>query len=255
VNGFEQHNIHHLSPSSLNLWINAPDRWVAEKLFGKHRPAGFPALRGQAVESVVVDTLLGEAFSTAVDVAVTKFDEHYELDTPKIAKERDMIEPMAANALELLEGFGAPVFADNNPTEQIRVEKYADLGASGKIRFIGYLDLVFPHAIVDIKSTGRILSVMPAEHQRQRAFYHACTGRETSFLYCSPKRAELKADGDVAHILAEMKFHAGRLERLLRDRTREEVAELVPVNTNTFYWSDCQQDAHEIFGLPVPKVA
>ena len=38
MNGFEKHNIDHLSASSINLWANAPDVWVMQYLHGKRTP-------------------------------------------------------------------------------------------------------------------------------------------------------------------------------------------------------------------------
>ena len=75
MNGFEKHGIKHLSASSINLWINAPDVWVASYLFGKRTPMGAAAMRGICTEDAVVAALTGEANrDTALKAALDKFD-------------------------------------------------------------------------------------------------------------------------------------------------------------------------------------
>jgi len=49
MNGFEKHNIDHLSASSINLWSNAPDVWVMQYLHGLRTQLGQP--RGVASAS------------------------------------------------------------------------------------------------------------------------------------------------------------------------------------------------------------
>ena len=52
-NGFELHNLKHVSVSQANKWREAPDAWIAQYLYGYKSPYGYPALQGLAVESAV----------------------------------------------------------------------------------------------------------------------------------------------------------------------------------------------------------
>ena len=47
---FERHGIDHLSPSSINSWLNAPSLWVLEKLLDHRGRMGAAAHRGTATE-------------------------------------------------------------------------------------------------------------------------------------------------------------------------------------------------------------
>lgn len=67
MNGFQKHNIGHLSASSINLWINSPDVWVAKYLHN-HKQSFGPAPRlGQCVETAVHMALTGASIEQAVD--------------------------------------------------------------------------------------------------------------------------------------------------------------------------------------------
>ena len=91
---------------------------------------------------------------------------------------------------------------------------------------------------------------MTPEHQIQRCVYAKAMGnREVAFLYATPKKSALLADGDVAGTLARVKTHANRLERLLRGRSREEIAAIIPVRETSFYWSGGEAARREIYGL------
>ena len=66
MNGFELHRAAftnkrnpdiHLSASTLNLWIAAPDVFVAEKLLGHRSGLGPAPARGIAIEDGVVDVV------------------------------------------------------------------------------------------------------------------------------------------------------------------------------------------------------
>jgi hypothetical protein len=73
MNGFEKHGIKHLSASSINLWTNAPDVWVASYLFKKRTPMGAAAMRGICTEDAVANTLTGKLHKAgALDQALEK---------------------------------------------------------------------------------------------------------------------------------------------------------------------------------------
>lgn len=249
MNGFEKHGIKHLSASSINLWINAPDVWVASYLFGKRTPMGAAAMRGICTEDAVVASLTGEADrDTALKAALEKFDKTFIVADEKITKERAMIEPCMDLALEALADYGKPEFPEDGQ-EKISITAKGD---DYEIPVIGFLDLVFPDAglVIDLKTTGRCPSVMSAEHQLQRAIYQKAKGNQAvKFLYVTPKKTALLEDGDPNELLGRAKKQISRLEKFLRAGSRHDIAEVIPVNPNTFYWSGAEAIREELYGL------
>ena len=249
MNGFEKHGIKHLSASSINLWINAPDVWVASYLFGKRTPMGAAAMRGICTEDAVVAALTGEADrDTALKAALDKFDKTFIVADEKITKERAMIEPCMDLALEALAEYGKPEFPENGQ-EKISITAK---GEDYEIPVIGFLDLVFPDAglVIDLKTTGRCPSTMSAEHQLQRAIYQKAKGNQAvKFLYVTPKKTALLEDGDPNELLSKAKTQITRMERFLRSGTRHDIAGVIPVNPNTFYWNGAEAIREELYGI------
>lgn len=250
MNGFDQHNLSHLSASSLNLWINNPSRWVAEKLCGFKSPQGYAAMRGRVVESAVSDMLHGVDEADAIESAEAAFERQVIMPNARSQKEFEVIRPMIMQAMIALQDFGEP-HLDN--TRQHAVRRKCRLPDGGAIEFRGYLDFYWPehNLIVDLKTSLALRKIMPIEHQRQRALYSVKPGVTVKFLYVTPKRWLFLEDGDTAEILSEIRWHVGRLERFLRLGDRDLLTSIVPVNTDSFYWSDCVNQATEIYDRPV----
>lgn len=249
MNGFEKHNIDHLSPSSLNLWANAPDVWVMQYLHGLRTPMGAAAWRGICVEDAVVATLQGGSEQGAIKAALEKFDKRFLIGDEKTTRERDLIQPMVQLAVEELVEFGRPEFPDGGGQEKISITAKGD---GWSIPIVGYLDLVFPShgVVIDLKTTTRVPSKMSAEHQLQRAIYQRAKGNMgVKFLYCSAKKAAMLEDGDVAETLTRAKAQITRMERFLRFCDKDTAKEIVPVNPNTFYWSGSEDLRQQFYGL------
>ena len=120
------------------------------------------------------------------------------------------------------------------------------------IPVIGFLDLVFPEAglVIDLKTTGRCPSVMSAEHQLQRAIYQKAKGNQAvKFLYVTPKKTNLLEDGDPNELLGRAKTQITRMERFLRSGTKRDIAGVIPVNPNTFYWNGAEAIREELYGI------
>ena len=84
MNGFEKHSIKHLSASSINLWTNAPDVWVAQYLFGMRSPISAAAMRGICTEDAVVAVLTGkDKPEAALKAALKKFDNTFPIGSEK----------------------------------------------------------------------------------------------------------------------------------------------------------------------------
>lgn len=249
MNGFEKHGIKHLSASSINLWTNAPDVWVASYLFGKRTPMGAAAMRGICTEDAVVAALTGQSdCEAALSAALEKFDKTFPIGDEKTTKERAMIEPCMSLALEALADYGKPEFPEEGQ-EKISITAKTD---DYEIPVIGFLDLVFPESglVIDLKTTGRCPSTMSAEHQLQRAIYQKAKGNQAvKFLYVTPKKTALLEDGDPNELLGRAKKQISRLEKFLRAGSRHDIAEVIPVNPNTFYWSGGEAIREELYGL------
>ena len=248
MDGFTKHSIKHLSASSINLWTNAPDVWVAQYLFSKRGPMSAAAMRGICTEDAVVAVLQGKNKDGALDQALEKFDQMFPIGDEKTTKERAMIQPCMELALQELEQYGEPEFPEEGQEKISITAKTEDY----EIPVIGYLDLCFPKhgVVIDLKTTGRCPSVMSAEHQLQRAIYQKAKGNQiVKFLYVTPKKTNLLEDGDPSEILRRAKIQITRMERFLRSGNARDVASVIPVNPNTFYWNGAEAIREELYGF------
>lgn len=244
---FEKHGIKHLSASSINLWINAPDVWVAKYLCGMKQSFGPAPRRGQCVEDAVVAALQGKDVEASIKAAVEKFDLTFPNGADGMDKEREVIAPMTHQALEVLRDYGEPEFMGEG---QDKVEIRADMGG-WSIPIIGFLDLRFPKhgLVVDLKTTNRMPSAMSAEHVLQRSIYAKAMGNySVKFLYVSAKKSAMLEDGDVAQTLKDAKSHIYRLARFLTVCDKDTALQIVPHNPTSFYWNGSSAQRYEYFG-------
>ena len=251
MNGFEKHNIKHLSNSSISLWENNPAQWVMSYLLKEKRPSSAAMWRGIAVEDGVVVCLNGGTLTDAVAAALARFDKEITFADEKSEKERAAIAPMLELAVAELEQYGKPSFSIDGSQQQVSITCKGD---GWKIPIIGYLDLVYPDhgLVVDLKTTMRLPSTMMQSHKRQRCIYQRCVGgnQQVKFLYVTPKKSGWLEDGDVDAELATVKAHCNRLERFLSvSDDPKYLASIVPVDPTHFYWSDCIDQRKEIFGI------
>jgi hypothetical protein len=252
IDGFTKHNIDHLSASSINLWANAPDVWVMQYLHGLRTPMGAAAWRGICTEDAVVQILMGESETAAIDLALTKFDKRFPIGDEKTTAERRRITPMTQLAIEELMEFGRPEFPEDeeHPQEKISITAKGD---GWSIPVIGYLDLVFPQhgVVIDLKTTGRLpTSGMSAEHQLQRAIYAKAKGNmAVRFLYVSEKKTLMREDGDPTELLAQAKVQIGRIEAFLRHCDKDTAKAIVPVQPSSFYWSGNEDLRKQFYGI------
>src|SRR5688572_29614415 len=97
-NAFEKHGIAHLSPSSLNEWMNDPLIWSI-KYLGKHRDDYAPAAwRGQAVEDGLTAVLRG---GDGAGVAAATFEKNALGEaSDEVEAERKLVGPILAQAIK-----------------------------------------------------------------------------------------------------------------------------------------------------------
>jgi len=249
MSGFKKQGINQPSASSINLRVNAPDVWVAKYRVGMRGPMSAAAMRGICTEDAVVAALTGKHRAAALDMAHEKFDKFFPIGDEKTTKERAMIEPCMELALAELEQYGEPEFPEEEGQEKISITAKTE---DYEIPVIGFLDLVFPKqgVIIDLKTTGRMPSVMSPEHQLQRAIYQMAKGNQiVKFLYVTPKKTALLEDGDPTELLRKAKVQISRLEKFLRAGTKEDIAQVIPVNPNSFYWNGQESVREELYGI------
>ena len=247
MNGFQKHNINHLSASAINLWINAPDVYIAKYLHGHKQAFGLAPRRCQCVETAVHNALTGTDTDKAIANALELFDKTFPIGDEKTTKERALIEPMTHIALEELRPFGTP---DAGGDEQHKISIEAK-GDGWSIPVIGFLDLTYPQhgLIVDLKTTVRVPTKMSPDHQRQAAIYSAAMGNQSvKFLYCSAKKANWLECEDITEVLRDTKRTIERMERFLSKHSADEALSLIPTNRHSFYWNGDQDGWEKLFG-------
>ena len=236
------------SASMFNQWIAAPDVFVAQRSFKRRMEFGSAATRGQATEAGVVFVVArGETVAAATEMAIDQSTREPALGGDERRDiERENIAPMIEQAVAALKDYGeaeVPAGKQEKVTILCRTPEWS-------LPIIGYLDFRFPRVskIVDLKTTMRMPLVMSAAHQRQRAVYAKATGENVEFLYCTPKKAEFKADGDVDLLMAEIKTHLIRLEKFLR-LDDDMIQAIVPVLPDSFYWRGSEAVRAELYDL------
>ena len=125
-------------------------------------------------------------------------------------------------------------------------------GEGWAIEFMGFIDFKFPEhgLIVDLKTTMRMPSIMSIGHQRQRAFYQKSNGNmAVKFLYVTPKKVELKEDGDADDLMSDIKAHLTRQEAFLRLGDKELLRSIVPVDPDSFYWRGEENIRKDLFNV------
>lgn len=246
-NGFAKHGIQHLSASSLNLWSNAPDAWIARYLHGEKGTFTSAPVRGQCVEQAVVATLSGQAPDVALAEALARFDRTFPKPSEDDLEERANIVEMTRISVDALAGYGVP-----DPTEagQERIEITCAFD-TWSIPVIGFLDMSFSGLglVIDLKTTTRVPSKMSADHQLQRAIYAKAKGNmAVKFLYASTKKTALLEDGDPGLILARAKAQIARMSAFLCHCDKDTATRIVPHNPESFYWNGMAQARYNLFG-------
>tara|TARA_R110000850_G_scaffold40530_1_gene104257 strand:- start:215 stop:490 length:276 start_codon:yes stop_codon:yes gene_type:complete len=91
---------------------------------------------------------------------------------------------------------------------------------------------------------------MSIGHQRQRAFYQKSNGNmAVKFLYVTPKKVELKEDGDADDLMSDIKAHLTRQEAFLRLGDKELLRSIVPVDPDSFYWRGEENIRKDLFNV------
>lgn len=250
MQGFICHNIKHTSPSSINMWAEAPDAWVAKYLlkvkFGFSPAARAGVLAEEAVVSVLARGMLEE---DAVKYAVDTFNKANIFDrSEKTVSRGEAIPGMVSNALGELKQYGEPEFDTDGKQKKVEINCRVD---DWSIPVIGYLDLDYPqHGLtIDLKTTMRMPSEMSKSHKRQHGIYKAFKGGNNivKFLYVTPKKASWIEPEDTSDTLQEIKAILRRQNEFLKLGDIDTLKNIVPV-LDSYYWSDDVQLRRDIYG-------
>lgn len=268
MNGFNQHGIERLSPSQVNKAREAFDAWYCEKILGFRFPSGSAAHRGTAAEAGVSEGLFDPSLSLdeCVERAIAIFDRMTALENfseQQRERERESINVMVRDALTELRPLGVPARPPAG-MKQHMVElqcRFAD-GENGTIRYIGYLDFVFPehNLVVDLKTSSRLPTEFSTSHAIQAAFYKKASGKRVRFLYVSPKKTMprftwIEMD-DPTPYLKIVKEVTARMEAFLRlSPDKDQLAKAIVPNLDSFYWTNADHIAEAVFAMSRVKKA
>lgn len=250
MNGWQLHNITHMSPSSLNCWADCPGAWLAKYRFGHKFKFGVAPQIGILVEKVVANALLERM---PLDAAITEAEKEFNRANALGVSEKDRervgdIRPMAELAYGELKQYGKPDF---DGEEQHKIELNCK-GDGWELPVIGFLDFKYPnHGLcIDLKTTLRIPSTMSDSHRRQEAVYKKALGNyAVKFLYVSPKKASMLENEDSGESLRQVKAILNRQEKFLRMGDAEMLKEIIPCNAASFYWNGEEANRFKFFGI------
>lgn len=264
-NGFELHNLKHISVSQVNKFREAPDAWAAQYLGKQRFPFGAAAVQGKAVEAGVDHGVYNDATDEeCVDMVWEVFQS--ELMSMKdgaeqFAKRRDTMARMTVTALEQMRPLGKPELPPQGDSQH-RFEvpiRFRD-GDGGRIKALGFLDYWYPqhdNLVVDLKTTSKAPSDWSLSHGIQASVYEKAVAKLTGkpakvkFLYALTRQKDpylwlTMEDSD--EYMSMFKQTVRTMEKLLSTSgSVQDILDIIPHNPDTFYWNDAQDIAASFF--------
>lgn len=234
-NPFERHGIDHLSPSSINLFIEQPSFWAAKYLL-KFEDSGPAMWRGTAVEAGLDEFLFNKSRDTecrdgCLRRALDRFDlEGCGLCDDRTLKERDRVPAMLAAAMRAAEGFDPPTLRQN------RVEIWLD---DIDVPVWGNTDYEWETWGLELKTVSRMPSEITARHARQVSIYTMARDKPFKVLYVTEAKDALRelSREDIALNMKRVQWYAHNIRRVLSvSADSAEVAALYPPDLDSFYW-------------------
>lgn len=203
---FETHNVKNLSPSSINLFIKNPAKYIL-KVSGYKDNIGVPAMwRGTAVDFAICSFLndecsendcLAVAQNKFIDLHNVSLESNQYIDQDKVTKEYEKLNQFIDVSTPHFQQFGIP-FSTQEKIELV----LEDL----PIPIIGYTDLQYENTVRDIKTIGKLDKNVKDETLRQMAVYEKATGKVAflDYVYATKSKAEVRT------VLAEnTEYHFG----------------------------------------------
>jgi hypothetical protein len=184
---FANFGIQHLSPSSINLFVEDRAWWTSRYLLKVKDDAGPKAWCGSAVEAGLNFWLHERDQVDANIEALTRAHACFEQDAQgeirsDIDSARDEIEPMLEQAIAQARHWPRP------DAMQLKVE-YRPEGI--EVPIIGFIDYLWPDFLVDCKTTRRMPSEVSSAHGRQVSLYAFVKQRPGRLLYVTPKKSQV----------------------------------------------------------------
>lgn len=251
---FKRHKIEHLSPSSLNTYVEQPSFWFLKYLMGMREP-GNPAMwRGSAVEAGLDSWVYKYDENEALAAMHARFEEDAQGEIEdKIDKERDVLGLFLQQACRAC---GERGISDMPTARQLKIEYWFD---GIEVPVIGYVDYEWPEFGLDLKTTHRIPSDIPGRHARQISLYSMARQKPYRLLYVSTKRADVRelSSDEVRNHIKHLEWNAHTIRRALalyEDPT--DLVRLFPPNFDHYMWKDetIRQKATEILDVQQASV-
>jgi len=214
-NPFEAHGVRHLSPSSINKFIDSPAKWLTNV-------AGFrdnlykPAFTfGNAIEAGITAAICdGEEIQGAIDAAHQEVAKIHK-EAPKgydfeaCNKKSRMIERVLSVAVPEYKEFGVPI-----STQRWVEHKFEGI----PIPVGGILDYEYKNVVRDLKTTGRKPSENP-KYCRQLAVYALATDKmpKIDYVYWTSKQCQLITMdvGNLSSVIESVERIANKMMKLL----------------------------------------
>lgn len=241
---FAKHGITHLSPNSINTYAEEPAFWAFKYLLGQTDEVGPAAWRGSAVEAGLDHWLFKRDEGEAQKAALDRFELEAmgEIDD-RIDRERILVFPMLSVAMEHLGTIEPPTM------RQFDIQYWID---GIEVPIIGRPDYEWPTFGLDLKTKGRMPSVIPANHGRQVSVYQAARNKPYDLLYVTKAKAQIMKLTKEEHErhLKTVAWYAHNIRRgLATFSDKQELARLYPPKLDHFYWSneDSAKRAREIW--------
>lgn len=235
MNPFQKHGIQHLSPSSLNLWVENPGLWSLRYLAAVKEETGPAMARGKAVEDGMLHLLHGKTYEEALAAAHISFwnntdggiaDEQHEA-------ENALIPGMLKQCMHLPKP--SPIIGS-----QMHVEHWFE-GVS--IPVIGYIDFIFEcGSLWELKTTKACPSKPRGSHARQLSLYRTVRqAPSVSVIYVTEKRGAIfrLSEEDAEKCMSELHSAALSLQRFLdKCDDAEDAIRALPMNLDHYAFAD-----------------
>lgn len=257
-NPFEQHEIKHLSASSINTYIADPCLFVLRYLY-KHRSPSNPAMWRGTIVDESIGRSLGWVKTKKKDKivwvnkkkkisdkevqrqAINQFDglhKHYlkekvDVDETKAKREKSLIPFYLDAALPFYKELDKPL----DYQKEINLQ-FDDL----PIPIIGFIDLQYDGIVRDVKTTGRLPSVMPSAVARQLSIYAVAENSTpiADYIYATKSKNEVVSMfvDDVDFHIATVRKVANTIMNLLSySNDVKQIADLFYPNFDDWRWS------------------
>jgi len=230
---FAKFQIDHLSPSSLNCYLDEPAMWVLRYLYKFKDRAGPFAWRGNAVEAGLAVWLQNvpakRNLDASIAAALARFEQEAQGEiSDKIEKELKGIPRMVQQAINALHDRPIP------DAVQAPIKIWFD---DIEVPVKGFIDFVWPEECLDLKSTFSMPSEPKEAHCRQVAVYTKAKERPCRLLYVTPTKHDFKPCVDIDKHLNYAHRQARSIRNLLWVcNSKEQIAEFFLPDFDNYVW-------------------